>query len=93
MSNSDDATDLDAAFEKAAADVQDLSERPSNDDLLSLYAFYKQGTEGDVSGKRPGFTDFKGRAKFDAWKDLEGMKPDQAKQQYVDLVDKLRGTD
>jgi acyl-CoA-binding protein len=84
-------TDLDDAFEKAAADVQDLPERPSNDDLLSLYAYYKQATEGDVTGKRPGFTDFKGRAKYDAWADIEGMEPDQAKQQYVDLVESLRG--
>jgi acyl-CoA-binding protein len=92
MSDAEDATDLHEAFEKAASDVQDLPERPSNDDLLSLYAFYKQGSEGDISGKRPGFTDFKGRAKYDAWKELEGMEPDQAKQQYVDLVEKLRGT-
>jgi acyl-CoA-binding protein len=84
-------TDLDDAFEKAAVDVQDLPERPSNDDLLSLYAYYKQATEGDVTGKRPGFTDFKGRAKYDAWSDIEGMEPDQAKQQYIDLVESLRG--
>lgn len=84
-------TDLDDAFEKAAADAQELPERPSNDDLLSLYAYYKQATVGDVTGKRPGFTDFKGRAKYDAWADIEGMEPDQAKQQYIDLVETLRG--
>ena len=84
-------SDLDDAFEKAAEDVQELPERPSNDDLLSLYAYFKQGTEGDVSGKRPGFTDFKGRAKFDAWKELEGMGAEDAKQKYIDLVESLRG--
>lgn len=84
-------TEIDDRFEQAAKDVKDLTTRPSNDDLLQLYALYKQGSDGDVSGKRPGFTDFKGRAKFDAWKEKKGMGSDEAKEAYVKLVERLQG--
>lgn len=82
-------SDLDQQFDQASRDVKTLSSRPSNDDLLALYALFKQATEGDVTGKRPGFTDFKGRAKFDAWGQRRGMGSDDAKQAYVDLVARL----
>jgi len=83
--------ELDEQFTQAQADVQSLSKRPDNDTLLKLYALYKQGSKGDVSGKRPGFTDFAGRAKFDAWSKQKGTASDTAKQSYVDLVNKLLG--
>jgi acyl-CoA-binding protein len=81
---------LKSRFEKAAEDVKQLSERPDNDTLLKLYALYKQGAEGDVSGPKPGFFDFVGTAKYEAWAKLKGSKPDEAMQKYVDLVAKLR---
>ena len=81
---------LKKSFEKAAADAQKITERPSNDDLLKLYAFYKQATDGDVQGKRPGMMDLKGRAKYDAWAKIEGMSADDAMQGYIDLVDSLK---
>ena len=81
--------DLKASFEQAAKDVQGLSERPDNDTLLRLYAFYKQGSEGDVSGPKPGFFDFVGTAKYEAWAKLKGTAQDEAKQKYIDLVKKL----
>ena len=81
---------LKKSFEKAAADAQNLTERPSNADLLKLYALYKQATEGDVQGKRPGMMDIKGRAKYDAWAGVEGMSADDAMQEYVDLVESLK---
>ena len=64
--------DLKTKFEKAAADVQKLKQKPDNDTLLKLYSLFKQGSAGDVTGKRPGFTDFKGRAKYDAWDKHKG---------------------
>jgi acyl-CoA-binding protein len=82
-------SDLKARFEQAARDVQGLSERPDNDTLLRLYALYKQGLEGDVSGPKPGFFDFVGTAKYEAWAKLKGMPQEQAMQQYIDLVKKL----
>lgn len=81
--------DLKAAFEQAAKDIQGLAERPDNDTLLRLYALYKQGSEGDVSGPKPGFFDFVATAKYDAWAKLKGTAQDQAMQKYVDLVKKL----
>jgi acyl-CoA-binding protein len=83
-------SDLQTQFEQAAAAAQSLSTKPSNDDLLKLYAFYKQGSQGDVNGKRPGFTDFVGRAKYDAWSKLKGRSQDEAKQGYIDLVEQLK---
>lgn len=83
-------SDLQAQFEQAAADAQNLPSKPNNDVLLKLYAFYKQGSQGDVTGKRPGFTDFVGRAKYDAWAKLKGSSQDEAMQEYIDLVAKLK---
>ena len=84
-------SDLKANFEQAAEDVKKLAERPDNDTLLKLYALYKQGSEGDVSGPKPGFFDFVGTAKYEAWAKLKGMKPDEAMKKYADLVKKLSG--
>ena len=82
-------SDLKARFEQAAKDVQGLSERPDNDTLLRLYALYKQGSEGDVTGPKPGFFDFVGTAKYEAWAKLKGMPQAEAQKKYVDLVKKL----
>jgi diazepam-binding inhibitor (GABA receptor modulator, acyl-CoA-binding protein) len=82
---------LKAAFDAAVADSKTLASRPDNQTLLKIYALFKQGTDGDVSGKRPGFTDLVGRAKFDAWAKLEGMSTNDAKQAYIDLIDELKG--
>ena len=79
-------------FETATAQAMNLSKRPDNDTMLKLYAFYKQGTQGDVSGKRPGFTDFVGRAKYDAWAKLKGTDKESAMQSYIDLVNQLKGS-
>ena len=81
--------DLQALFEQAAKDVHALTERPDNDTFLRLYALYKQGAEGDVSGTKPGFFDFVGTAKYEAWAKLKGTAQDAAQQKYVDLVKKL----
>ena len=76
-------------FKEAALRVEKLSARPSNEQLLDLYGLYKQATEGDVSGSRPGMFDLKGRAKFDAWAKRKGTSKDDAMKKYVALVDKL----
>ena len=81
--------DLKSRFEQAQQDVKTLAERPDNDTLLRLYALYKQGAEGDVSGPKPGFFDFVGTAKYEAWSRLKGTPQDEAMQKYVDLVKKL----
>lgn len=77
------------AFEQAQKDVKTLTRRPDNNDLLFLYAHYKQAADGDVSGKRPGMLDVKGRAKYDAWAKLKGMSAEQAMQKYVAKVETL----
>jgi acyl-CoA-binding protein len=77
-------------FETAVAEVQELPEKPGNEDLLKLYALYKQATVGDVEGKRPGMIDFVGRAKYDAWAALEGTPSGDAEQAYVELVESLK---
>jgi acyl-CoA-binding protein len=83
-------SDLHAQFEAAAQAAQNLAKRPDNDTLLQIYALYKQATAGDVGGSRPGFTDFVGRAKYDAWAKLKGTTKDQAMQDYVALVERLK---
>ena len=83
--------ELSAKFEDAQKRVKQLSKSPSNEDLLELYALYKQATSGDVSGSRPGMFDLKGRAKFDAWSGKKGVGKDDAMTKYVALVDRLVG--
>lgn len=82
-------SELKERFEQAAREVQNLARRPDNDTLLNLYGLYKQATAGDASGKRPGFTDPAGRAKFDAWTKRKGLNQEQAMQAYIDLVARL----
>lgn len=79
-------------FEDAASRVKSLTARPSNEQLLNLYALYKQATEGDVHGDKPGMFDFKGAAKYSAWESLNGTSTEQAQEQYVALVDELIAT-
>jgi diazepam-binding inhibitor (GABA receptor modulating acyl-CoA-binding protein) len=83
-------SDLKAQFEKAVAESKSLPARPDNSTLLKIYALYKQSTDGDNAGKRPGFTDLVGRAKFDAWKGMEGTSKEQAMQNYIDLIESLK---
>ena len=82
--------DLRTLFEQAVADSKSLPEKPDNMTLLKIYALYKQANAGDVEGKRPGFTDMVGRAKWDAWNELKGKNGDEAMQAYVDLIESLK---
>ncbi len=82
--------DLKAAFEQAVAQSKQLPEKPDNMTLLKIYALYKQATQGDVEGKRPGFTDMVGRAKYDAWVEFKGKSADEAMQDYIDLIESLK---
>ena len=84
-------SDLNEKFQQAAVDVKTLTSRPSNEDMLALYANFKQASSGDVSGKRPGMLDIVGRAKYDAWADLKGVSSGDAKQTYIDTVNRLLG--
>ncbi|EKU81624.1 diazepam-binding inhibitor (GABA receptor modulating acyl-CoA-binding protein) [Massilia sp. UYP32] len=82
---------LQEQFNQAQADSKNLSERPDNMTLLKIYALFKQGSSGDVTGERPGMTDFVARAKYDAWAGLKGTSQEEAQQQYVDLIEELKG--
>lgn len=82
-------SDLNTAFEAAKNAALNLSERPDNQTLLKLYGLYKQGAAGDNNEPKPGFTDFVASAKWNAWSQLKGMAQDDAKQQYIDLVESL----
>ncbi|RJF73694.1 acyl-CoA-binding protein [Deinococcus cavernae] len=81
------------AFTQARQDVKQLGKKPDNAVLLKLYALYKQGSEGDVSGKRPGGFDFVGSAKYDTWAGQQGKTQEQAQQEYVELVQALLEAD
>ena len=81
--------DLQQQFENAANRSKELPQRPSNDELLNLYALFKQASDGDATGERPGGFDFKAIAKFDAWTEKKGMSKEDAMRAYVELVDQL----
>ena len=81
---------LKSSFDQAVADSKQLPDKPDNMTLLKIYALYKQASAGDVNGKRPGFTDMVGRAKWDARNGLKGSTTDAAMQDYVDLIESLK---
>ena len=83
------STDLDEGFLQAAEDAKRLPQRPDNDTLLKLYALYKQATDGDACGPKPGFFDFVNTAKYEAWSRLRGMQAEVAQQKYIELVRQL----
>ena len=82
---------LKAQFDQAVADSKKLPDKPDNSTLLKIYALYKQATAGDNDEKKPSFSDIVGRAKWDAWEKLKGTEGDAARQQYIDLIESLRG--
>ncbi|MGQ0698273.1 MAG: acyl-CoA-binding protein [Panacagrimonas sp.] len=84
-------SDIKTLFEQAQKDVKTLTKRPSNENLLALYSLFKQATDGDVKGSRPGMLDMVGRAKYDAWARLKGTSAAEAMQQYVSVVKTLLG--
>ncbi|XP_051812273.1 acyl-CoA-binding protein homolog isoform X3 [Acanthochromis polyacanthus] len=80
---------LQADFEKAAEDVKKVKTRPTNEELLELYGLYKQATVGDINTDRPGLTDPKGKAKWDAWEGRKGMSKDDSMSAYVKLATEI----
>lgn len=87
------SSEVQEKFQAASTQVTQLSQAPDNLMKLRLYALYKQGSTGDCTGARPGMLDMVGRAKYDAWKALEGTSQDEAKQLYIDLVEELKAAD
>ena len=85
-------SDIKERFDAAGVAAKNLPERPDNDTMLKLYALYKQGSEGDVTGEKPGMFDFVGSAKYEAWSNLQGVASDSAMEQYVALVESLGGS-
>ena len=84
--------ELKTLFEQAVANSKLLSQKPDNETLLKLYSLYKQATEGDAGADGPSNPfDFVGKAKHDAWTALKGLTAETAMQQYVDLVNTLKG--
>ncbi len=83
---------LQEQFEAAVANSKILTEKPSNEILLKLYSLYKQATNGDSDGDAPSNPfDFVAKAKHDAWEQLKGITKDEASQQYIDLINQLKG--
>ncbi len=80
-------------FDNAVVQSKELTKRPSNEDLLKLYSLFKQATEGDIAGERPGGFDFKGAAKYDAWEAIKETSAESAMEQYIDLVNQLHANE
>lgn len=80
-----------AEFLQAVENVKKLTERPTDEELLELYGYYKQATVGDVNTERPGMFDFKGKYKWDNWNSRKGMSKEDAEKKYIELVQTLLG--
>jgi len=82
--------ELEKQFKAAQSAAKELASKPDNETLLELYSYFKQATDGDVSGAKPGAFDFVARAKYDAWEARRGMSKDVAMRGYVKLVAHLQ---
>lgn len=80
---------LEEKFKQAVEQSKEFAQKPSNEVLLKIYALYKQATEGDVQGEKPGGFDFKAAAKYNAWESLKGKSPDEAMREYITFIDEL----
>ena len=86
-------SDLKQQFTQAQTDVTSLAERPDNATLLKLYAFYKQATDGDVAGDKPGMFDQVAKKKYEAWEKIKGLSADDAMKGYIAEVERLLNED
>lgn len=77
-------------FDNAVIESKQITKRPDNETLLQLYSLYKQATEGDINSEKPAMFDFVAQAKYNAWDNLKGTSADEAMQQYITLVEKLK---
>ncbi|KAM0697718.1 hypothetical protein Q7P36_002572 [Cladosporium allicinum] len=78
-------------FTKAIADSKTLSKTPTNDELLELYALFKQGNQDPKFEDAPkaGAFDFKGKAKYNKWSEFKDLSAADAQKKYVQLVKDL----
>ncbi|XP_044517990.1 acyl-CoA-binding protein-like [Gracilinanus agilis] len=77
-------------FEKATSEVKDLKSKPNDDEMFFIYSHYKQAIVGDINTDLPGIMDFKGKAKWDAWKSLKGKSKEDAIKAYIQKVEELK---
>lgn len=82
--------ELNQRFDEAVKSSKNLTQRPSNDVLLKIYSLFKQATEGDINGDRPGGFDFKAVAKYNAWEKLKGESKENCMAEYVALIESLK---
>jgi len=81
---------LQEQFDNAVRESKQLPSKPDDEALLELYSYYKQATDGDVTGERPGPFDFVARAKHDAWASRRGMSQEVAMSGYIKLIAHLK---
>lgn len=64
--------DLDQQFEEAANAIKLLKTRPTDQELLEVYALFKQATVGDNTQSKPGMFQLKEKAKHEFWLKQKG---------------------
>jgi len=84
--------ELQTRFNKAAEQMKNLKSKPSDSELLELYALYKQATVGDCNIDKPGVLDMKGKAKWEAWNGKKGTSQNSAKEAYIQVAEKLQAS-
>jgi len=86
-------SDLEQKFNKLAEKIAEEFKKNNlaldNDTMATLYGYYKQSTIGDCNIAEPGFFDFKGKSKYEAWKQLEGITKEKAMKHYIKKVEKI----
>jgi diazepam-binding inhibitor (GABA receptor modulating acyl-CoA-binding protein) len=76
-------------FLLAAEVVKKLKTKPSQEELLTIYGFYKQAVFGDNNNGEPGWLDFEGKKKHSEWLKHKGMANYDAEVNYITEVNSL----
>lgn len=82
-SEQEEISDFEQEFNAATKHLPSILSNVASPDLLYFYARYKQATVGPCNTDKPGFFDFKGKEKWNAWKALGDMPSKTAMEEYT----------
>lgn len=86
--NKSQSQQLDKEFQTAFDRISELKEAVAPDVMLKFYAYYKQANFGNNFSFNTK-NDVRSAFKFNAWMQLRGMSPEEAKKEYILLAEQI----
>ena len=76
---------MEETFKMSIDLIKTLSEKCNNDELISVYKYYKQAKFGDINIKKPFIFNLKENTKWEAWNSVKGLSKEEAMNEYINL--------